>query len=236
MSATIAAVSSRKLQANRANAAKSTGPKTADGKAKSSQNRLCHGFYSKQLLLPGEDPRELEQLRQELMTDLRPCGAMQVLLVDRLVAAHWRLRRLQRIEQLVFDENLNQCRRHMASQDATPDAALLRMTCSSRETSDRLSVYQNRLDHSIHRILRELRLLRKEHEQHEQDRTPCPLGGEGGGEGEEVQTHLADDSRIESEASTPHPNPLPQGERESIVRFEATATEETVTDDARKRA
>jgi tRNA A-37 threonylcarbamoyl transferase component Bud32 len=42
---------------------------------------------------------------------------------------------------------------------------------------------------------------------------PSPLVGEGGGEGEEVQTHSANVRSLESAPSPPHPNPLPQGER-----------------------
>jgi hypothetical protein len=48
-------VSSRKRAANRANARKSTGPRTPEGKARSSRNAISHGIYCQNLLLPGED-------------------------------------------------------------------------------------------------------------------------------------------------------------------------------------
>ncbi|MDR3621366.1 MAG: hypothetical protein P4L85_18590, partial [Paludisphaera borealis] len=50
------------LQANRANAKKSCGPKSDDGKARSRLNALKHGLCAKtvNLVLPHEDPAELE--------------------------------------------------------------------------------------------------------------------------------------------------------------------------------
>jgi len=45
------------LNANRKNAEKSTGPKTADGKAISSQNAVKHGFFAKNDVISGEDPK-----------------------------------------------------------------------------------------------------------------------------------------------------------------------------------
>jgi tRNA-dihydrouridine synthase B len=48
--------------------------------------------------------------------------------------------------------------------------------------------------------------------------TPSPLVGEGGGEGENVQTSHAYVRSLESARFTPHPNPLPQGEREPELR------------------
>ena len=51
-------VSARKLAANRANAQRSTGPRTAAGKARAAGNALVHGVLSRRVVLPGEDPAE----------------------------------------------------------------------------------------------------------------------------------------------------------------------------------
>ena len=45
----------------------STGPRTAEGKAASSQNSFKHGLYSKQLVIQGEDPAELDALKADLI-------------------------------------------------------------------------------------------------------------------------------------------------------------------------
>src|SRR5438477_1484152 len=50
--------SSRKAKANRQNSKHSTGPKTRQGKDKSRRNAIKHGFFSKFLLVNGEESRE----------------------------------------------------------------------------------------------------------------------------------------------------------------------------------
>src|SRR5207247_2221913 len=69
-------ISQKKLEANRRNAQKSTGPKTEEGKAKSSQNGLTHGLTSRKCpILPGENEEEYRELQDALTRDLRPRGA-----------------------------------------------------------------------------------------------------------------------------------------------------------------
>ena len=48
--------SEKQAAANRRNAAKSTGPQTESGKARSSGNALKHGLSAEQVVIFGEDP------------------------------------------------------------------------------------------------------------------------------------------------------------------------------------
>ncbi len=90
-------VSLRRLEANRRNAGKSTGPRTAKGKAISRMNGVKWGIFSKRAVVHGlqirERSKEFDELRERLWEELAPVGAVEEMLVDRVVTAHWRLRR-----------------------------------------------------------------------------------------------------------------------------------------------
>src|SRR5687768_302687 len=77
-------VSDRKRAANRANAAKSTGPKTAAGKARVALNAVRHGALAQTPLLPGEDAAEREALAAGFAGDYAPVGPIEGGLVERL--------------------------------------------------------------------------------------------------------------------------------------------------------
>jgi hypothetical protein len=94
--------SAKKAEANRQNALKSTGPKTPEGKAAVRLNAVKHGLLSEQVLLPGEDEAALKELSEHLRAELQPVGYMESLLVERIIATHWRLLRLGRVEAGIF--------------------------------------------------------------------------------------------------------------------------------------
>ena len=87
---------------NRANAQKSTGPKTEQGKASSSQNAFKHGLYSKALLIPGEDRADFEALRADLAAEHRPLGVTEELLVDEIAQHYWRMKRYRALEAQMY--------------------------------------------------------------------------------------------------------------------------------------
>ena len=91
-----------RLAANRSNAQRSTGPRSVEGKARSSLNAVKHGLLSRQPLLADEDPAEYDVLRERLVEALSPDGAIEELLVDELLGVLWRLKRLRRVESALF--------------------------------------------------------------------------------------------------------------------------------------
>src|SRR4051794_5022172 len=95
--------SDKKVQANRQTALKSTGPKTPEGKARVRHNALRHGLLAREGLLPEEDQEALSDLNERLRAELRPEGEMEDLLVEQIITAQWRLRRMRRVEAGVFD-------------------------------------------------------------------------------------------------------------------------------------
>src|SRR4051794_41144010 len=61
-------ISPARLAANRANASRSTGPRSPEGKAVSKLNGLVHGMRAESHVLPGEDAGELRR-RHEVWAD-----------------------------------------------------------------------------------------------------------------------------------------------------------------------
>ena len=67
--------SNKQLHANRANATKSTGPRSQAGKARSRLNSRKHGLTAKMLIIVGENADDFDQLRAELMAEHDPQSA-----------------------------------------------------------------------------------------------------------------------------------------------------------------
>jgi hypothetical protein len=118
---TTAPVSNAKLAANKANALLSTGPVTPEGKATSSQNNFKHGLYSKQLVMKGENPADLDALKADLIAEHQPANTTEELLVNEMAEQYWRLKRARRIEASIFSADslviphMNAVQRLMAS-------------------------------------------------------------------------------------------------------------------------
>ena len=98
----------KQIAANRRNAQKSTGPRTAEGKAKTRLNPLKHGLTAETILLPFESPDDYRELQQSVLDDLQPQGITQQILVERFVQRHWVAQRLARTER-AWLQGLSKC-------------------------------------------------------------------------------------------------------------------------------
>jgi hypothetical protein len=113
--------SSARAEASRKNDAKSSGPKTPEGKRRSAQNALRHGMRAqKYVVLPEEDAAAFAALEAALAEELAPQGVLQSILVGRIARAAWRLDRAERIEVDLFAERL------LAVRDGGVGLALIR--------------------------------------------------------------------------------------------------------------
>jgi hypothetical protein len=84
--------SQRKIEANRRNAKKSTGPKTSAGKVMSSWNSTRHGLLSKMLpTIYDVDKKRFNRLLKSLQQDLEPVGTLEEVLVEKIAMEYWRL-------------------------------------------------------------------------------------------------------------------------------------------------
>jgi len=103
------------LSANRANAQRSTGPRSAEGKSVSRFNALKHGADAASITLPGENPAAYQALADAYDETYQPPTVIQRFLVDSMIRADWQKKRLQRLEDDLI-------RKLLAD---SPDASLL---------------------------------------------------------------------------------------------------------------
>ena len=94
--------SQRQIKANRLNAKSSTGPKTSDGKARSSQNAITHGLTAFASTLPHESEEEFVLMRDTIIRELKPKGQLEHELVTRIASIVWLLRRVPIFETLLM--------------------------------------------------------------------------------------------------------------------------------------
>jgi hypothetical protein len=86
--------SSLQIEANRANALFSTGPRTDQGKHASSRNAQPHGLTTRDALLPGEDAGEYQRHRQNYLDRHQPQDPIDQAVAVELADLEWRLRRV----------------------------------------------------------------------------------------------------------------------------------------------
>ncbi len=162
--------SRKKIEANRRNAKKSTGPNTEEGKAKSSMNALKHGLTSQRVWLTEEEKKEFHEFRLGLLDELEPWGSLETQFVCRIAAQMWRLARVPGIEAEILcklsfdivDEVTTGLGEAFHKDIGTYDGSL-----------GRLARYEAILDRSLNRLLNEYRRIqadrRRREKQHAED-------------------------------------------------------------------
>jgi hypothetical protein len=95
--------SQRQIEANRLNAQKSTGPRTPEGKAASSQNALKSGLDAESQFVWGESREDFAALQREYTNRFRPRTPEERFQVDTLIRNEWILRRLFRAESHLWE-------------------------------------------------------------------------------------------------------------------------------------
>jgi hypothetical protein len=93
----------RQWQANRCNAARSTGPVTEKGKDRSRRNAVRHGLTAETVIGALEDAEDYRAFEDAIIADYDAQSAVERELVLRLASALWRLRRATAMETGLFE-------------------------------------------------------------------------------------------------------------------------------------
>src|SRR5690348_18383938 len=92
----------KRLLANQANAQLSTGPRTEEGRAKSSLNAVKTGLTGRTVLLPSDDVAEYELHLAAYAEEFAPVGLLETNLMESIAGTDWRLRRIPGLESALF--------------------------------------------------------------------------------------------------------------------------------------
>ena len=96
-------ISDKQLAANRANAAKSTGPRTPEGKARSARNARTHGFTASTFIVDRlEELDEIARLKQDLVAVYQPVNSQELFALEQIALAQQTMLRAYRLESGLF--------------------------------------------------------------------------------------------------------------------------------------
>ena len=138
--------------ANRRNAESSTGPRTKEGKSRSSRNAVTFGIYSAGDFVLPEDKGLYHHFCENFQTELNPEVPFEQTRTAEIVHAAWRLRRCAAIEFNMIQSNLEPGETQL---DPMVEPAF----AHAQETVDRARAQSHR---NLHRATAELRRLQTE--------------------------------------------------------------------------
>ncbi|VVB55113.1 Uncharacterised protein [uncultured archaeon] len=158
--------SEAQIEANQENG-KLGGVKTGEGKNISKYNAIKHGILCQEILLEGEDEQSLIELGEKMRSELKPETEIELLLVDRIVANAWRLKRVLRGEKEMIKVNMSEIWVGKSNFGAS-----LAHDFIKSETYNKLTRYETSIERGIYKALHELQRLQA---QRKGDNPPLPV-------------------------------------------------------------
>jgi len=155
-------ISEKQLAANRANAAKSTGPKTPGGRRNSSRNATTHGLLANSILIDGESKPRFLQLVASLVNEFEPSTPSEHMLVETMAVARWRLMRIWTLEAAAINHEQRLQSGTDAEENPPVRTAMAVDKLAERRGRENLSRNEVRYDRQYHRAADRLRLLKRE--------------------------------------------------------------------------
>lgn len=163
-------ISEKRLAANRANAAKSTGPRTPEGKRNSSRNAARHGMLSNAVVIEGESRARFVELLTSYEEEFRPVTPTEQSLVETMVVARWRMLRVWALESAGMTYEIKKQSDAYAGEN-TPTRVVLAMRHLGDGYGGRqhelMNRYETRFDRQFHRAAERLAQMRAERNRRE---------------------------------------------------------------------
>jgi hypothetical protein len=172
--------STLKSETARLNGAKSKGPKTPQGKARSSQNAVTHGLTADYNVLPTESLDDFEILLHAYVDRFHPSDAVEMELVQTMAIARWRLRRVGTIESCMLENEIERTRVHLAQLCEHLDednrlAMAFRNLANDDKALALLMRYESSLNRTYDRALKQLAALQSQEVQEVQNEPTTPV-------------------------------------------------------------
>ena len=136
------ATSALQIETNRANSQHSTGPRTLDGKQRSSLNAVRHGLTGQMIVMPHEDMQAYLAHCDGFLAEWKPAGVTETHMVQSIADSQWRLHRAHA---------------HQLNADPSDDLSL-----------DRISRYTSRIQRDLHSSIKLLMSLQSQRKAREQ--------------------------------------------------------------------
>lgn len=109
------------IEANRANAKLSTGPKSDTGKSRVSANAVKTGLTGRTVLLPGDDLAAYQELLERVTARFQPVTGDEKVLAQRIADTEWRLARIPELSDSIQTLGLRELSSQLAEQFADVD-------------------------------------------------------------------------------------------------------------------
>lgn len=143
----------------RANGAKSRGPVTPEGKARSAKNSLRHGLLAKSVVLECESKERFLELLQTLIDEFHPATDGEMYLVHDMACVRWRIFRCRAVDTADLNQRINEQPAHL--EPPSRCAKAIREGQRNGEPVDYYRRYETSLCRLYSRHLRDLLLLQQ---------------------------------------------------------------------------
>ena len=135
---------------SRANAQKSTGPRSAPGKQRSRMNAVKHNLSGQHLILQESELEAYNRMGSAMLTDLKPKSEPERQIAEKIIDTNFRLNRLTAIENNLFSFGLTRNETDTPHDDRIEVMAAQTRAWTERATTfDTLGRYESRLSRQL---------------------------------------------------------------------------------------